>query len=109
MPAKISHIYSRDNLFQRLDVLKRNREKRSKYRQFLVEGVRPINQALEHGWVPIQIIFPAKASLSGWATDILKRHSFADQVACDDELLADLSDKDEPSELLIVFNIPDDN
>jgi TrmH family RNA methyltransferase len=109
MPAKISHIYSRDNLFQRLDVLKRNREKRSKYRQFLVEGVRPINQALEHGWAPSQIIFPARASLSGWAADILKRHPSADQVACEDEFLAELSDKEETSELLVVFDIPDDN
>jgi hypothetical protein len=38
-----------------------------------------------------------------------KRHPSTDQVACEDEFLAELSDKDEPSELLVVFDIPDDN
>ena len=109
MPVKVSHIYSRDNQFQRLDVLKRNREKRNKYRQFLVEGVRPINQALAHGWIAKQIIFRANGSLSSWATDILKKHSAESHVACDNELLAELSDKDEASELLAVFDIPEDN
>jgi tRNA G18 (ribose-2'-O)-methylase SpoU len=109
MTAKTIQIYSRDNHFQRLEVLKRNREKRSKYRQFIVEGVRPINQALAHGWAPNQIVFSSKSKLSSWAEDILGTNQNSTQIACDKELFSELSDKDEPSELLMIFDFADDN
>ena len=46
----IRDINNRDAAFQKLQVLKTNRNKRHRYGQFLVEGVRNINQAAANGW-----------------------------------------------------------
>ncbi len=36
--------------WQKLEVLKTNRNKRHRYGEFLVEGVRNINEAVAKGW-----------------------------------------------------------
>lgn len=39
------NIINKNNDYQRFEVLKTNRNKRYKYREFLVEGVRSLNEA----------------------------------------------------------------
>ena len=50
MTPRIIRVYSENNLFQYMDTLRRRREKRQHEGVFFLEGVRPINQALAHGW-----------------------------------------------------------
>jgi len=45
--------------------------KRQRAREFVVEGVRPINQALTYGWSIVAYLYARERPLSGWATDIL--------------------------------------
>ena len=44
------NIINKNNDYQRFEVLKTNRNKRYKYREFLVEGVRSLNEAVKNGW-----------------------------------------------------------
>ncbi len=57
MAPSIVKIYSENALFQYIDTLRRRREKRHKHREFFVEGVRPINQALAHNWTITAFIY----------------------------------------------------
>ena len=41
----MKRIYSKNADYQKFEVLRENRNKRYKYREFLVEGVRSINEA----------------------------------------------------------------
>ena len=43
-------ITSRNARFQQWEALLHNRTKRHRQREFLVQGVRPITLAIEHGW-----------------------------------------------------------
>ncbi len=64
-------IYSKNNLFQKFEVLKTNRNKRYKYHEFLVEGVRSLNEAVRNGWKIKSFIFQ-KNNLSNWARDMIR-------------------------------------
>ena len=46
MSPTTTRIYSANNDYQYVEALRRNREKRHRNREFFLEGVRPINQAL---------------------------------------------------------------
>ena len=50
MPPRVLQVSTANVAFQRLDVLQRNRTKRHRYGEFVVEGVRAINGALAAGW-----------------------------------------------------------
>jgi len=71
MSPRIQKIYSENNAFQFVETLRRNREKRHRHREFFVEGVRPINQALAHGWDVSAFYFSMEKPLSDWAARIL--------------------------------------
>ena len=43
-------IYNKNNIYQKFQVLKTNRNKRYRYHEFLVEGVRSLNEAVENHW-----------------------------------------------------------
>ena len=47
---KVQKILSKDAAYQKLEVLKTNRNKRYRYGEFLVEGVRNINEAVAKDW-----------------------------------------------------------
>ncbi|MCB0185042.1 MAG: hypothetical protein KDE31_12295, partial [Caldilineaceae bacterium] len=44
MPPVVVPVTTKNQWFQRAEVIQRNRKKRWQHRQFLVEGVRAINQ-----------------------------------------------------------------
>ena len=46
---RVHDIFSQDADFQKFQVLKTNRNKRHRYGEFFVEGVRNLNQAVENG------------------------------------------------------------
>ena len=95
-------IRKRDNFFQRAEVLKRNREKRHHYGEFLVEGVAQINLAVKYGWTIRALLFGADKPLSKWAQELVSSGVAEGLWAMAPELMADLSEKDETSEILAI-------
>src|SRR5712691_2787760 len=93
-------LHSENNDFQYAETLKRNRNKRHKFGEFLVEGVRNINQAVEHAW-PIRAFYSvADKPLSHWAQAILERARPETHYLLPAALMEKLSDKEQTSELL---------
>ena len=103
--ARASRLASANNAFQRVEALRRNRTLRHRYREVFVEGVRPINLALEHGWRFKSLWFGDGRRLSSWAAGVIGRLPQADTYALSAELMAQLSERDEPSELVAVLEM----
>ena len=96
-------VRKKDNLFQRADVLKRNREKRHHYGEFLVEGVAQINLAVKYDWTIKALLFAAGKSLSKWAHELVTSNIAHEHWEMAPELMAELSEKDETSEVLAII------
>jgi TrmH family RNA methyltransferase len=107
--ASTQQITSRNARFQQWQALLTNRNKRQRSREFLVQGVRPINVAVEEGWPIRTLIFDHQHQLSTWARGLL-RTIHVEQVGMASELLAELGEKNEEApELIAVMEIPDDD
>lgn len=95
--------------FQQWEALLRNQNKRQRAGEFLLQGVRPINLAVEHGWPVRAVIYDADRPLSRWASDILRRAG-GEHVAMSPDLLLQLSGKEQQTpELVAVVELPDDD
>lgn len=101
----IRDIYSRDAAFQKFQVLKTNRNKRHRYGQFIVEGVRNLNGAIHNGWEIDSFIYPRDRELSGWANDMLRDVRTRENYRLSPELMEELSGKEDTSELMAVVNM----
>ena len=104
MPQTL-RITRRNSTYQVLESLLSNRQKRHRSGTFLIEGVRPINTALAHGWPVEAVLYAGGASLSAWAEDIVRRTG-ADRLEMSADLLQALSRRDEGSELLVLARMP---
>lgn len=100
--SKIRAVFKRDNLYQRAEVLKRNREKRFQYGEFLVEGVGQINLAIRYGWTIRALLFESGRPLSTWANELIQSNTAREVWELGADLMAELSDKDETSEILAI-------
>jgi TrmH family RNA methyltransferase len=89
-------------------VLRRNRHKRQRYRELFLEGVRPINLALRHSWDIVAYYYAPERGLSDWAKNILRDSPAPTHYELSAGLLADLSGKTEPSELIALVAMPED-
>ncbi|MBG6089579.1 TrmH family RNA methyltransferase [Actinomadura viridis] len=94
--------------FQQWEALLRNRNKRQRAGEFLVQGVRPISLAVERGWPVRALIYDAERPLSRWAAGMLERAG-AERVAMAPALLQELSGKEQVPELVAVVALPDDD
>jgi TrmH family RNA methyltransferase len=106
---------TRNATFQRWQALLTNRTKRQRSGEFLVQGVRPVTLAVEHGWPIRALLYADDRGLSRWARDVLDRATHradgrtADRVALNPELMRELGGKDEDApELLAVVGMPED-
>lgn len=97
-------VCKKNNIYQHLYVLKTNRKKRYRYREFLVEGVRNINEAVAEGWKIKSFIY-SMGDLSDWANNLLRTVPTKMNYRMSQELMRDLSDKDETSELMAVIEM----
>ncbi|MFB6815331.1 RNA methyltransferase [Streptomyces sp. NPDC056347] len=105
----VQRITSRNARFQQLQTLLGNRTKRGRAKEFLVQGVRPITMAVEHGWTVRSLIHDADRPPSRWAEDLLRRVG-AERIAMAPQLLAELSEKgDGAAELLAVVGMEPDS
>lgn len=109
MTKETKKIYSRNADYQRFEVLKSNRAKRTKMGVFLCEGVRNLNEAVEKGWRIESFLFPMDRKLSDWAVGMVRSVRTAVNYAIQEDLMNELSGKDETSELMaIIRQEPDD-
>jgi tRNA G18 (ribose-2'-O)-methylase SpoU len=109
MKPVVLRISKENAYFQHVESLRRKREKRQKHREFFVEGVRPINQALKYSWHIKAFLYSPANGLSDWARNILKHSPAETHIELTPALLAKLSNKTEPSELLAVVAMPADD
>lgn len=101
-------IYNKNNTFQKFETLKTNRNKRYRYREFLVEGVRSLNEAVKNRW-KIKSFLYDKNSLSDWAADMVKNVRTENNYCLTPQLMRELSGKEDSSELLAVIEMREDN
>ena len=90
--------------FQLLEALRTNRQKREKQRRFLVEGVRNIDAALEHGWDVQTVLAPTAARRSSWAEGVIDRVD--ERIELAPELFDRLTEREDRPELLLVVGMP---
>ncbi len=74
-----------------------------------MEGVQPINQALDHGWTFSALYYSPARPLSDWATGVLERAGPTTHYQMTPELLAQLSEKEETSEVVALLKTPPDD
>jgi len=104
---KVSKILSANAAYQKLEVLKTNRAKRTHYGEFIIEGVRNINEAVRNGWKIVSWIFPAGIKLSDWATNYIETVPTTENLMLSEQLMRELSGKNDMSELMATAEMAD--
>ncbi|MEU4557149.1 TrmH family RNA methyltransferase [Actinoplanes sp. NPDC023936] len=105
----ILRVSGRNARFQQWEALLGNRTKRQRRGEFLVQGVRSITMAVEHGWQIRELLYDDGAQLSGWAREALGTVR-AEKIAVSRELMHELGGRaDTVPELLAVVAMPEDD
>jgi TrmH family RNA methyltransferase len=108
MKPPTHHIRTRNDEYQLLQAIQNNRKKRAKLGRFLVEGVRSIDQLRANaGWTVHAYLYSKERELSAWALEVLENAPARHHIALAGELMDEISEREEPSELLAVVDIPD--
>ncbi len=97
---QIKPVHTRSDVFQLYETLSRSREKRSRTGLIFVEGVHPVEQAVAAGEGFRAIAYDAEKRLSGWAQDMLHRAAPEVLNPMPTELISELSDRENPCELV---------
>lgn len=100
-------IYNKNNLYQKFEVLKTNRNKRYRYHEFLVEGVRSLNEAVKNNWEIHSFLYD-KTNLSDWAKEMIASTRTEMNYCLTAELMRELSGKEDTSELMAVIGMRED-
>ncbi|WP_373872644.1 TrmH family RNA methyltransferase [Actinoplanes couchii] len=104
-----TRVERRNARFQQWEALLTNRNTRHRLGEFLVQGVRPINEAIAHRW-RIRALLHAGNLKSQWARDLVEGRVADEVIRVSPELLRELSDKDDDTaELTAVVAIPPDD
>lgn len=104
LPTKVER---RNATFQHWQTLLTNRTKRLRAGEMIVQGVRPITLALEHGHTVRALLTDGRRELSSWAQGVIARAN-APVVTLAEELLAELGEREDGApELLAVIALPD--
>ncbi len=105
---KTEKVYSKNATYQKFEVLKTNRNKRFRYQEFFVEGVRNINEAVKNDWSIHSFLYTKEKPLSNWAQDLLKTTPVQINYELPYHLMKELSEKEDTSELLAVVGMRED-
>ncbi|MBQ2208321.1 MAG: hypothetical protein II413_14125 [Treponema sp.] len=100
-------IIAKDSTYQKFEVLKSNRNKRYKYNEFLVEGVRNLKEAVTNKWNIKSFIYD-KNNLSDWARNTINSVNTKEKFVLTPELMKDLSGKEDTSELMAIIEMRED-
>jgi tRNA G18 (ribose-2'-O)-methylase SpoU len=102
-------VRTENNVFQHLEVLKRNRTRRHHYQEFFVEGVRCIDRLLDHGWEVEAVCWCEERQLSSWARDTIERSHASQHYQLSTPLMDRLSEREDPSEIVAIARMPPDD
>jgi TrmH family RNA methyltransferase len=102
---RTQRIYTKNAAYQKFEVLLTNRNKRHKYGEFLGEGVRNINGAVNNGWKITSFLCSGERRLSDWAAGMLQRVDTEVNYELSEQLMAELSGKENTSELMAVVKM----
>jgi 23S rRNA (uridine2479-2'-O)-methyltransferase len=106
--AESMRVTRRNARYQQWQALLTSRNKRQRAGEFVVQGVRPITLAVEHGWRLRALIYDSDRQPSAWAAAIMAEAG-GDRVAMAPDLIAELGGKDaDPPELLAIAELPAD-
>ena len=100
-------VFSKNSTYQKFEVLKTNRNKRYRYNEFLVEGVRSLNEAVKNKWNIKSFIYDSN-NLSGWAKEMISNVKTEENFCLTGELMSELSNKDDTSELMAIIEMRED-
>ena len=101
-------VTTRNARFQQWEAQLTNRTKRHRLGEFLVQGVRPITLAVEHGWRVRTLLHDGRSQSSAWADNLWDTLD-AERFLVAPELLAELGGKEESPELVAVVEMPEDD
>lgn len=101
------NVFSKNSTYQKFEVLKTNRNKRYRYNEFLVEGVRSLNEAVKNHW-KIKSFLYDKSSLSDWARNMIHSVATKQNYCLTSELMRELSGKTDSSELMAIIEMRED-
>lgn len=102
-------VNSKNATYQKFEVLKTNRNKRYKYGEFFVEGVRNINEAIKNNWEICSFIYSDKSKLSDWAKKVITSNKTRENYVLKPELMNEISGKTDTSELLAIVKMKVDD
>lgn len=102
-------IHVNNDQFQKFEVLKTNRNKRYKYNEFFVEGVRNINEAIKNQWHICSFLYSGERPLSDWAKELIKTVKTDQNYELTGPLMMELSGKEDTSELMAVIRMREDD
>jgi len=106
LPARLER---RNALFQQWQALLTNRTKRTRTGEMLIQGVRPITQAIAHGVEIRALLSDGRPQPSRWAQELLE-HPPAPVVVLAPELMAELGEREDGApELLALAALPADD
>ena len=105
---KVENINSKNAMYQKFEVLKTNRNKRYKYQEFVVEGVRNINEAVKNKWKVNSFLYCKELPLSDWANGLLRSVETEVNYELSLPLMKDISGKEDTSELLAIVKMNED-
>jgi TrmH family RNA methyltransferase len=98
----IRTISANNGTYQVLQSLKTNRKKRNELNEILIEGIGPIKQAVASRRVRLKkVLFADYGALSDWGRNFVDSAGFPEALQLEKGLYDGLSDKNEPSELMI--------
>ncbi len=104
---RIRRVSSWNAALQHLEVVRRNRKKRTKFKEIAIEGVIPINLCLANHIPVLQIFFSDYDSLSDWAMGVIEKLPRAELFSVAAELMSAVSDKSDGSEIVILARQPE--
>ena len=100
-------LHAGDGRVQTWLALLTKRAKRHQRASFVVQGVRPISQAVEHAWPLRALLVNGSVPLSAWARDVLRR-SPAERHLLEPDLLSQFGQQEHCPELVAIAEMPPD-
>jgi 23S rRNA (uridine2479-2'-O)-methyltransferase len=105
----LRRVDSDNDAYQLALSLRSNRKQRRRQRRFVVEGVRSINAAIEHGWRIDSFWYSRERRLSSWARPLLDAPIATALYELPAHLMQRLSEREETSELIALVTMPPDD
>lgn len=106
LPARLER---RNALFQQWQALLTNRTKRTRSGEMIIQGVRPITQAIAHGVEIRALLSDGRDTPSRWARELLEDPP-GPVIVLAPELMAELGERENGSpELLALATVPSDS